>query len=208
MRYPLRISVTVIGLILTIIGLAGVPDDLLTWAAWLSWVGGNAGRWALVMTGFALMFSSQLSLRSIDYFKASLEALLPRRQRLPRARYYRDHKIRFCELASEDGTIDGVTFESCHIVGPSVATLHGKTTLIDCSAAPYGRKIFWPVDDRQHCVGAVVIKDCVFRWCQFDDVGFAGSVEQIEKWELEHNFDGPPHPPPPPRYSKPRKPIP
>ena len=50
---------TVVAVIVTVVGLAGIGDDLQTWQGWLAKFGGalsgDLGRWVLVASGLALL---------------------------------------------------------------------------------------------------------------------------------------------------------
>lgn len=53
-----KVLVTVVTIVLAVIGLGGVPDDVVTWWSWLETVEGNAsgdiGRWLLVISAVVL----------------------------------------------------------------------------------------------------------------------------------------------------------
>jgi len=58
----LRIAGNVVGLVLTVIGLASIPDDLGTWADWLDPLKGDTGRWLFVVAGIVVILAANVVL--------------------------------------------------------------------------------------------------------------------------------------------------
>lgn len=56
----LRIAGTVVGVVLSVIGLASLPDDLTTWAGWLDPLKGERGRWLFVIVGVSIVIAANL----------------------------------------------------------------------------------------------------------------------------------------------------
>ena len=54
-----RLVGSVAGGVIAVIGLAGIPEDVTTWAGWLNWLASNGGRWTLVVGGLVLIVLTQ-----------------------------------------------------------------------------------------------------------------------------------------------------
>ena len=89
------------------------------------------------------------------------------------------------------GMIEGRTFEDCHILGPAVIHLCGTTTFYEnkheIPIIPNWQDATYTVISDSGIIGAVIVKDCVFRRCKFSKISFAGNkiagdimIEQIK----------------------------
>jgi hypothetical protein len=95
---------------------------------------------------------------------------------------YHEHVVRLCQLAGDDGVLDGFEFTGCQIKGPAVLALQGQTNLTSSNlGGPTPDAILWEIPhSRPVIVGAILVNNCTFDECTFEKVGFAGPPEFIE----------------------------
>jgi hypothetical protein len=92
---------------------------------------------------------------------------------------YRDETVQIGALAATVGRLEGLTFENCLITGPAILFIHPDWKIeIDSPVfeIPGGdiEAVFWEVDPyKQTVIGAIAVKDCVFRNCRFQGIGLA-----------------------------------
>jgi hypothetical protein len=98
-------------------------------------------------------------------------------------RTYVERVVRLSELVDDRGVLEGCAFDRCHITGPAIIGVTGKTTVKDCNlGGPTAEAVLWEFDPslRPVVVGVLVCKDCTFDGCSFQNVGFAGPPELIQ----------------------------
>ena len=97
------------------------------------------------------------------------------------ADYYRDTEVRLTDLVGPDGRLQGVSFVDCKILGPAVVILD-QSTLSGCQlGGPSVDAVLWPIEaERNVVVGAVYIRECSFKGCNFYNVGIAGPRDFIQ----------------------------
>jgi hypothetical protein len=91
-----------------------------------------------------------------------------------------DKDIRPAEICGGAARIEGLRYINCRIIGPAVLAIphdysvriEGRTQSVEPIAA-----IFRVTEDP--FIGAVALKNVVFRDCQFRNVGFIGSERAI-----------------------------
>ncbi len=92
---------------------------------------------------------------------------------------YHERVIRISELAGDEGIVDGFEFTGCHIKGPAVL-LPQSSTLANSEFRGDPDAILWEIPlSRTTVVGAILIQDCTFDDCVFENIGFAGPPEFI-----------------------------
>lgn len=78
--------------------------------------------------------------------------------------------------------ISNRTIEDCEIRGPAMICLLGGVTLDDNRFDGDNiDELFVEVVENRIIVGAIGLKDCVFRRCRFTKIGIIGSKKQIEE---------------------------
>jgi hypothetical protein len=93
---------------------------------------------------------------------------------LASASYIKDQALYIFDLTRRRAIIKGKTFEDCDIHGPAVAAVLNGTDFIDCTFAEGGdhSSLVWlPDPSRGSYVGAIGLEECIFRRCNFRDVG-------------------------------------
>lgn len=73
---------SMVGLMLTIIGLAGLPDDILTWRSWIEesgiWLSGDIGRWIVMLCGFlVVVFANADRIPGLKVFAPAIKSVEP-----------------------------------------------------------------------------------------------------------------------------------
>jgi hypothetical protein len=97
-------------------------------------------------------------------------------------REFRGEVVRLAELAGDEGVIEGVHFEDCHVKGPVVLVVQGDFSLVKNEIEGDPDAFLWEIPpDRERVIGAVLIKDSTFEGCVFSNVGLAGPPEIIER---------------------------
>ena len=72
-------------------------------------------------------------------------------------------------------------FEDCDIFGPAVLWL-SRAWLVDCTIVDDGQAIFLPCEDEQAPAGTIAVEECLFRRCRFQQIGIAGSAEELRQF--------------------------
>ena len=91
--------------------------------------------------------------------------------------------------------IEGRTIEDCTIIGPTMILMGGATIIQSCGFdAPPDILVVETGPNPRGLVGAILVKDTVFRRCHFRGIGFVGpdgTLEKIKKgprlnFEVQH----------------------
>lgn len=77
--------------------------------------------------------------------------------------------------------ISNRTVEDCEIRGPTMIAPLQRATMDKCNFDGDIESIFIEVADKRNIVGAVGLKDCVFRRCRFVQIGIIGTRETVKK---------------------------
>jgi hypothetical protein len=86
--------------------------------------------------------------------------------------------VRLSDLAVVANVLKEYVFEDCLILGPAVVMPLGSTSIVDCDLGGKPQALLWIVEpDRDFIIGSIGLKDCSFRSCAFQRVGFAGPEE-------------------------------
>lgn len=95
---------------------------------------------------------------------------------------YHERVVRLCEIAGDEGVLDGFEFTGCHVRGPAVLVLQGGVNLTNSNlGGPNMNAVLWEIPhSRTMVVGAILATNCTFDRCTFENVGFAGPPEFIE----------------------------
>jgi hypothetical protein len=89
--------------------------------------------------------------------------------------------VRLALVAGDEGVIREMEFIDCQIKGPAVVLLSG-CRLSHNNIRGDQSALRWDVDPaRSRVIGAVLIENCVFTGCTFENVGFTGSVELLDQ---------------------------
>ncbi|MEX0658292.1 MAG: hypothetical protein WD080_04085 [Egibacteraceae bacterium] len=97
-------------------------------------------------------------------------------QLTPSDRTYRNTTIRITELAVTDAVLRGLTFESCHIMGPAVLAVLDGVTMNGCTYDVANNdldSVIWEIETGRWVVGAIGIESCEFYGCRFTNIGLA-----------------------------------
>lgn len=90
--------------------------------------------------------------------------------------------IRIVDRVDEDGRIRNQTFEECEIRGPAMLALEVEPiTLEACSFGGTFDSIFH-LTEKPEIRGAIGLRNVAFRRCVFEQIGFIGPPEVIEKF--------------------------
>lgn len=81
----------------------------------------------------------------------------------------------------EDGPVlmDGYTFEDCTIAGPGILLPLDDATTFD--HVVFDKEQFWMIEPERSYHGAIGVKNCVFRRCNFRGVGIAAQFETLRR---------------------------
>lgn len=93
---------------------------------------------------------------------------------------YRDTVVRLCELAGDEGVLQGLSFVNCEVRGPAVL---GVRESIFRSNKWTGDpdSVLWEVPkSRPYIVGQLTVLGCTFEECTFVNVGYAGRPEEVQ----------------------------
>ena len=139
-----KIAERVIGAILSIIGLAGISDDLERWQDWLSQKGPDATWWAILTIGLALLFRGAI-------FRMFVPTEHKRPLSVPeelRGALIANRTLRLVDAASS-GMLSHKRFEDCIIVGPAMMLSIGLSQIIQCGLGPPGSLggVLWVLPD-------------------------------------------------------------
>lgn len=99
---------------------------------------------------------------------------------------YHERVIRICQLAGDDGILEGYEFTDCDIRGPAVlilqATQPGSVRIENNNFEGDMNAILWEIDTRERpeVIGAILCVDCTFEGCTFTRIGLAGPPELIK----------------------------
>ena len=96
------------------------------------------------------------------------------------ASYIKDRALYIFDLARRSTIIKDKTFEDCDIHGPAVAAILSGTDFIDCTFAEGGNhsSLIWtPEPSRNSYVGAIGLEECIFRRCNFRNVGLLTRID-------------------------------
>ena len=100
-------------------------------------------------------------------------------------REFRDQIVQLASLTVNTNVLEGLTFQNCQIIGPTVLVPLGSTAIVHCTYdAPDIDAIFWEIPEgRTAVVGAIAALDCTFSTCRFFNVGLAGPRQLREMLE-------------------------
>jgi hypothetical protein len=92
---------------------------------------------------------------------------------------FRDRVLRLCEQAGQEGAIRRCTFAACVIQGPAVIYPNRCQFYSPTFRSPEGLdSILWDIPvEKTTIVGAILVEDCIFRDCTFENVGVAAPAE-------------------------------
>ncbi len=94
---------------------------------------------------------------------------------------YHERVVRLCEIAGDEGIINGFEFTGCHIRGPAVLVVQ-DSTLDRPQLRGTADALFWEIPpSRTNVIGAILAINCIFDRCTFENVGLAGSPEFIRQ---------------------------
>jgi hypothetical protein len=106
----------------------------------------------------------------------------------PRATAFSDTHFSLYDLyranvqAGGGGVIEGRTFTDCVIEGPAVMVVLGGTLFDGVNFGATGgdlrNMLFRPLGNM--AIGAIPVRDCVFRNCQFQTVGITGNDDLLQ----------------------------
>ena len=98
-------------------------------------------------------------------------------------RSFKDETVYLGEVAKGMTVIEDWTFTRCQIRGPIIiAALDRKTTFENCNLGGTQEQILWVISpDRRNIQGALGLTDCRFLECVFQNVGFAGHPDVIDR---------------------------
>ena len=77
--------------------------------------------------------------------------------------------------------ISNRTLEDCEIRGPVMIALLGGVTIGDSGFDGDINSLFVEVSENRHILGAIGLRNCVFRRCRFTQIGIIGTQEQIKQ---------------------------
>lgn len=97
--------------------------------------------------------------------------------------YHRNSVIRLADLTVTGPVVRSHQFENCLILGPAVVALTGESSLEGCQFNGEPDELLWEIPtSRPKVIGATLLEDCRFARCTFQQVGFAGPPEFIDKF--------------------------
>lgn len=139
----------------------------------------------LVAIGAVLWILRQI--RRLNASRRRPESVLPHLEEMTKQKYIADSYIRgriisLLDMLPPGATpiISNRTIEDCELRGPSIiAALHG-VTMSDCGFDGDPKSVFIEVLEGR-IIGAIGLKDCVFRRCRFIQIGIIGTAENIRK---------------------------
>lgn len=83
----------------------------------------------------------------------------------------------------EGGRVEDRTFEDCNFDGPGIIEVGEGVIFYDCEfRADTYQELFWP-RPKTLARGSTVtlVRRCIFRRCEFSDIGISGTKEDLEK---------------------------
>lgn len=93
---------------------------------------------------------------------------------------YRGVTLRLVDLPLDQSVLSNKSFRSCTLVGPGVLIIESGVEIGNCSFDAPLDEIFWNLGDvESRKAGAIVVRDCSFRDCEFHNVGFSGGAELL-----------------------------
>lgn len=97
--------------------------------------------------------------------------------------YIRGRIINLLDMIAPGGIpiISNRTIEDCEIRGPAFMAPVEHVTMADCGFDGDIESIFIEVAEKRQVIGAVGVKDCVFRRCRFTQIGIVGTREIVAK---------------------------
>lgn len=100
---------------------------------------------------------------------------------------YQERVVRLCELAGDEGALDGFEFTGCQVKGPAVLVPRGGVSITNSNlGGPSQDALLWEIPrSRPVVVGAIPVTNCAFDGCTFERVGFAGPPEFIETMRVD-----------------------
>jgi len=96
--------------------------------------------------------------------------------------YIRGRLINLLDLLPPGGApiISNRTIEDCEIRGPAMIVILGPVTISGANFDGDINSLFVDVPPNRQIVGAIGLRDCVFRRCRFTAIGIIGTKEEID----------------------------
>ena len=101
-------------------------------------------------------------------------------------RTYANAEVRIHELLTgwDRPLIEGLSFEHCWILGPALLLLTDcELEACDFGGLPDERDggVLWvPAGGGTRVLGAIMVRQCIFRRCSFRGIGYTGNAETLE----------------------------
>ena len=113
------------------------------------------------------------------------------RENLLKQPYLQGVSLRIAEIV-QNHVIENRTFEDCTLEGPAVIVKTGVGIFHECNFEGNLGEILWGIpSSRKAVLGAIELRNTVFRRCRFREVGIAGPPDVIKIW-LEDTSRTPP----------------
>lgn len=100
---------------------------------------------------------------------------------------YRDEAIYLPKLAVAGPRLKGYEFHNCLLTGPAIATILGATSMRGCGfrhGAGSFEDLLIELPEGRRVIGVIGLDDCTFDRCTFEEVGFAGTRDMLDKMRV------------------------
>jgi hypothetical protein len=97
---------------------------------------------------------------------------------------YSGERIRLAQIADDEATIEEAEFTDCDLLGPAVV-LVDETTVSECGWGGTSDSVFWPVPDGREVMGALRLYRCIFKRCQFRNIGIVATPDDVAQMRSE-----------------------
>jgi hypothetical protein len=103
------------------------------------------------------------------------------------SQYIKDRDIFLASLGMIDPIIHDKVFDHCRIIGPVVMAAQDNTQMSHCRFEG-DINSFFIATTNERIIGIMILKNCKFLYCDFKNISFIGSVEQIAKIKADLNL--------------------
>jgi hypothetical protein len=97
---------------------------------------------------------------------------------------YLGGRIRLAQIADDEATIEEAEFTDCDLLGPAVV-LVDETTVSECGWGGTPDSVFWPVREGRSIMGSLRLYRCVFKRCQFRNIGIVATPDDVAQMRRE-----------------------
>lgn len=96
---------------------------------------------------------------------------------------HKDEPILISELADEQGWVRKHDFLRCTILGPALLMLSGGTMDSNRIYGSPNECLYYVEEGRQQYPGAIIVFQCSFQSCTFQNVGFTGPSDHLDAFK-------------------------